>query len=240
MIQRISVINKSTVISALDAGRMVAACNTQIAKDVAPAWGRTPIPVTLYANESQAPLNSAKIYIFNDADQPGALGYHTETGGQIWATVFARTIMSYGCPILYNPADRNNLTVSSVLSHEAIELFINPFVNQWSDGPPIAEGSEYAFEACDAVEANVYQVLAQAAKGPQVAVQASVSNFLYPEYFNIDTPSRVKKDHMGLIKSPYSMTDWGYMIVRSAPGNETAIFGSKYPDMLKALNEHAK
>ena len=239
MIQRIGVINKSTVVSQADAARMVNACNTQVARDVAPAWGRIAVPVVLYPNENTIPANAARIYIFNDSDQAGALGYHTEYAGSVWGTVFARTITSYGCPVLYNPANRQDLTVSSVLSHEVIELLINPYVNQWADGPLIAEGNQYAVEACDAVEANVYQIMAQAVKGQGQSVPVSVSNFLYPEYFNEDTPARAKKDYMGLITTPYTMTEYGYMIVRDTSGNESAIFGAKYPDVLKALNEHS-
>jgi len=232
MFKNIAIINKSTVVSASDASKMVAACNTQISRDVAPAWGRSPIPVNFYANESQVPAGSAIIYILNYSDAEGALGYHTETySGKVYGTVFAKELTDYGLPVLYNPKDRNGLTVSTVLSHEVIELFNNPYVNLWADGTSIAQGSEYAFEACDAVEANTYQISVAA----KPVVQVSVSNFLYPEWFDTATVRGRRVDHMGLLSAPFTMTQYGYMIVRQGPGTETAIYGAKYPQILKDL-----
>jgi hypothetical protein len=138
--------------------------------------------------------------------------------------------MDYGCKILYNPAVRNDITVSSVLSHEVIELFIDPFVDLWADGPQISAGSEYSFEACDPVEADIYQITPNSTVGT-----VSVSNFVYPEYFNESTSTGTKLDYLSKLTRPYTMSDYGYMIVRSAPGQETAIFGAKYPAVLKAI-----
>jgi len=232
MFKTIAIINKSTVVSASDASRMATACNTQISRDVAPAWGRAAIPVNYYANENQVPPNSAVIYILNYSDVDGALGYHTETmSGRVFGTVFAKELTDYGLPVLYNPKDRNGLTVSTVLSHEVIELFNNPYVNLWTDGTPIAQGSEYAFEACDAVEANMYQISVSSKPTSQV----SVSNFLYPEWFDTATVRGKRVDHLGLLTAPFTMTQYGYMIVRQGPGTETAIYGAKYPQILKDL-----
>lgn len=229
MIKRIAVLNYSTVLTTADIQKMVAACNLQVSRDVAPAWGKSVIPVTYYTKESAVPVNSAKIFIFNNSDQQGALGYHTISGNQPWGTVFAKTIIDYGCPILFDSRRKNEITVSAVLSHEVIELIVNPFITLWADGPEIAEGSEYAFEACDPVEANMYQIT------PTGQGTISVSNFVYPEYFNKYANAGTKMDYLGLIKRPFTMTDNGYMIVRSAPNNETAIYGSHYPELLRNM-----
>jgi hypothetical protein len=235
MIKKIAVVNLSTVVSPAEAIKMVTACNTQIARDVAPAWGRTAIPVVYYANERSMPVQSdaVKIYIFNNSDQAGALGYHSETmSGQIFGRIFAKTVTDYGLPVSYDPKRPNAITVSTVLSHEVLEAFCDPYVNLWSDGPAIAEGSEYAYEICDPVEANVYQIMATP-NSP--ASNVSVSNFVYPEYFDTATPRGTKLDQMGVLTTPFSISKYGYMIVRRAPGQETAIYGSMFPEILKVL-----
>jgi hypothetical protein len=231
MIKRIAIINQSTVLTAADVQKMTAACNMQLARDVAPAWGKSTLPVTFYSNPNLIPVNAARIYIYDDSDQAGALGYHTVSGNSPWGTVFAKTILDYGCAKLYKAADSSLTTVSSVLSHEAIELLVNPYVSLWSDGPVVNEGSEYAYEACDPVEANVYQIKVPG-QGP-----VSVSNFVFPEYFNSSVIPGTRLDHLGLLSTPFTMTDYGYMIIRNNTGNESAIYGSKYPEVLKTINK---
>jgi len=233
MINRIAILNKSTSISNTDVSSMTNVCNTQITRDVAPAWGRAPIPVAFYTNENSVPAGSAKIYIFDNADQAGALGYHTETmSGQVFGKVFAKTITNARYPVLYSGINRNSITVSSVLSHEVIELFVNPYVNLWADGPTIPQGNLYSYEACDAVEADVYQITISA-KPNNIVV--SVSNFLYPEYFDTASPSGTKLDYMGKISSPFSISLNGYQIVRNASNVESAIYGATYPEILKNI-----
>ena len=232
MIKRIAIINKSTVLSNSDALKMTSACSIQISRDVSQPWGKIPLQVIFYTDERLVPSGSAKIYIFNNSDQVGALGYHSETtGGQVFGKIFVKTIIDYGCPILYDPRQKNQITVSSVLSHEVIEVFCNMFVDLWADGSPITEGSEYALEACDPVEANIYQILVPTIPSSMV----SVSNFVYPEYFDTATPIGTKIDFMGLLRIPFTMTDYGYLIVRNGPGTETSIYGSKYPEFLKSI-----
>jgi len=232
MFKTIAIINNSTVLSATDVSRMVTACNTQVARDVAPVWGRTALPVRLYSNVNSIPKDSAIIYIVNNADQAGALGYHTETwGGQVYGKVFAQTIMSYGLKPLFDGA---NITVASVLSHEVLELMFNPYVSLWADGPTIdTDKNEYAYEVCDPVEADVYTIMASNTK-------VSVSNFVYPEWFDIATPAGTRLDHLRKLTAPYTMTDYGYMVVRGNSGNETAIFGKKYPLALKKIHGYVQ
>lgn len=238
MIKSIAVINKSTVVNPTDFNKMVTACNLQLSRDVAPVWSRISLSVTSYVNESLVPASAAKIYIFDNADQAGALGYHSETmGGLVFGKVFAKTITDYGLPVIYDSRNKNSITVSSVLSHEVIELFVNPYVELWADGPTIPEGNEYAFEACDAVEGDMYQVTVTVTSGRNTTTSiVSVSNFLYPEYFDTASTSRTKMDYMGKITAPCTLSTNGYMIVRTG-NNETAVYGAKYPKVLKEYNK---
>jgi hypothetical protein len=230
VLKRIAIINKSTVVSNDDVNKMTFACNLQLSRDVAPIWGRVSIPVTFYTSESLVPAGSAKIFIFDNTDHRSFLGYHSVKDGVVIGKVFAKTIMDYGLQTLTS----NTITVSTVLSHEVIELFCNPYVSLWSDGTPILEGSQYAVETCNAVQTDFYKVSIELTpKGPTTIV--NVSNFLYPEYFNISSPVGTKLDQMGLLKTPFTITKNGYMIVRNAPGTEISIFGSNYPEILKNL-----
>ena len=241
MFNKIALINKSTVLGTSDMTSIAAACSLQVSRDFSPAWGKLAIPVEYVVSEASVPSTSARIYIFNDADQSGALGYHTETiGGQVYGKVFARTILNYGIPILYSAGAPNSITVSSVVSHEVLELLGNPFVDLWADGPVYNGCSEYAYEMCDAVESNAYGVNITVPRGNRgsMSLRVSVSNFLYPQYFDTATPSGTRMDYMGLITAPYTMSSGGYMIIRNPSGSEIAVFGANYPDVLRSINPH--
>ena len=243
MFNKVSIINKSTVLSTQEVTAIAAACNLQISRDFSPAWGRTALPIVYAPIESTVPLTSAKIYIFNDADQAGALGYHTETiNGIVFGKIFARTIMNYGLPVLYNNSIPNSITVSSVTSHEVLELVGNPFVDLWADGPLLEGCTEYAYELCDAVESNVYStnVTISNPNRTTTTLKVALSNFLYPQYFDTATPNGTRMDYMGLITTPYSMSSGGYQIIRDPSGNEVAVFGANYPQILKELNGFKK
>jgi len=238
MIKQIAIINKSTIVNSADLAKMVGACNIQISRDVAPAWGRQAVPVISYGTvDAGIPAGSAKIYIFDNADQAGALGYHTETmGGQVFGKIFAKTITDYGLPIIYDGSRRNSITVSSVLSHEVVETFVNPYVNLWSDGPTVAQGNEYVFEACDPVEGDSYQIsITTGTTQKTLTSLVSVSDFVYPEYFDTASPTGTKLDYLSKLRQPFTISVNGYTVVRNASGTETPIYGATLPPILKLL-----
>lgn len=230
MVKRIAIVNKSTVISAADASKIAIACNIQISRDYCPAWSRTAVPVTLYQSESAVPSDATIVYLLDNSDVDGALGYHDElSNGKVYAKVFAKTTMKYGCPAVYDAKKAKMITVSSVVSHEILEILGNQYCDLWADGPSIAEGNQYAYELCDPVEADVYTV----AVGSYPGTPVSVSNFVYPEYFDTATPKGTQLDQMKTLTKPYTMSKNGYLIVRNASYQISEIFGSTYPDFLK-------
>lgn len=248
MVSGIGVINLSTVVNQTQASNMVSAVSTQITRDVCPNWGRSAFPVNLYTSTSSVPTGYAIMYIFDNTDQAGALGYHDELmNGRIYGKIFAHTIMSYGCPILYSVTQSSNITVSSVLSHEVIELMMDPYVDLWADGTPVSQGSQYAYELCDPVESNIYTInttttstAAHVVFGPpqtvtKISGTVSVSNFVYPMYFDTATPPGTKIDQLHLLSHPYTMTSGGYLIIRDDNGNINEVFGEKYPEFLKSI-----
>ncbi len=239
MITKIALINRSTSITNSDLSIIASACATQISRDFGPVWGKNNVPVEATTSDTNLSTNVGRIYIFDNADQAGSLGYHTESiNGIVFGRVFARTILNYGLPVLFNQATPNSITVSSVVSHEILELLGNPFVSLWCDGPNNNGYSEYAYEMCDAVEANVYAINTTVVRNrSNVVVKVAVSNFVYPKYFDTASPVGSKLDHLGLLSGPFSMTSGGYMIIRNDSGDINEVFGANYPDVLREMRE---
>src|ERR1700680_3377811 len=103
---------------------MTAAIAAQIQTDAAPAWDKPPASVTFYSSDADVPANAYKIVITDTiANQPqGGLGYHTEAAGGILSGIVAAK------PELDNGGQvtTGDWSVSSVLSHEVLEMFIDP------------------------------------------------------------------------------------------------------------------
>lgn len=127
------------------------------------------------------------IGLFQDADQPGALGYHDETpAGLPLAKVF---------PLL-DAQDGSALSVT--ISHELLEMVADPYL---SLAVQSHDGRFWAYEVCDAVENDQYLIDGIA-----------VSNFVTPQYFQ---PPKlltgVQLDQMKLVTKPFEVRPGGYM-----------------------------
>ena len=227
----IGILNKSKKVTNQQVSDMTAAIQMQLSTHVAPAWNRTQPVVQFFSDPKKLPASFAPITIMDNPDAPDALGYHTEANGKPYGLIFVNPVLDNGGDIIFQ-GGQFPLTVSSVLSHEAIEYFCDPFVNSWCDGPELPEGTEYALEACDPVESNAYLV----AVGK---TQVLVSNFVFPSWFDTQAASGTRFDYMKLAKQPFTMTKWGYMVVRNGPGTETQVFGESYPEWRKKLKAHA-
>jgi hypothetical protein len=141
-------------------------------------------------------------------------------------------VLQNGGVVLYDPKHPQNVSVASVLSHEVIEIFVDPFINVWVDGPQIRKGSCYAMEACDPVESNSYVNMSS-------GVAVSVSNFVYRQYFVPDVPAGTKLDHLGVLQHPFTLAPGGYMVVRQDPGTEAQVFGEvRPPDWKMQMKKH--
>ena len=161
-----------------------------------PVWG---YPVKLY-NRKPQPSDWQFIY-FEDADAADALGYHELTkDGQPISKVFVKTTIDDG------------ELVSVTACHELFEMTIDPVANLWAEAE---DGTEYAYEMCDAVEDTTFTVDGIA-----------MSNFLHPSWFEpFKHPPGTKFDHLGLLKKPFTMTKGGYVITKRN-GKVSEHFGS--------------
>lgn len=224
----IAVINESTLVNNTDAENMVAAIQLQVNRDFLPAWNMRAATVQFFASKAAVAKNDWCISILDNSTQAGALGYHTiEADDEIDGFIFAKPVLDNKGVVLYDAAEPQNTSVSSVLSHEVLEALGDPYANQYCDGFEVkaTDGkiySEYAVEVCDAVENNSYMVSVN-------NIDISVSNFVYPNYFRPEaTAADAPFDQMRKLARPFSMTEGGYLVVRQS-GAVQQIFAEKMP-----------
>jgi len=193
--------NRSTVLSDAQVQAAMAALQIQLDRDWQQAWGTTATLVFASANQS-LPSGAWPIYILDNSDVYGALGYHDETlAGTPYGRIFAKDDMTYGY----------NWTVT--LSHELLEMMLDPYVNlsvfrQNSN----SSGLIYAYEACDACEADN---LGYAINGIQV------SDFVWPSWFDLTISSYAGKrfDQCQHLTAPFQLYAGGYIGVFQVPNN---------------------
>jgi hypothetical protein len=238
----IAILNQSNgAVADADVAIMAAAIAAQIQADVAPAWNREPATVTFYSDVKDVPAGAYGVAIVPAIDgQPtGVVGYHVEN----WGVVAAQ-------PILANvpQALTGDWSVSSTLSHEVLEMFIDPACNLWAVN---GQGTHYSLEVCDPVEAPTYAVTGvSVANFPANGV--SVSNFVFPSWFDPATPAGAQLDKLnkGDVIAPFTIAAAGYANYVTggqfniAAGGYTNYghggqmqqqFGTSYPDWRKTM-----
>lgn len=160
----IAVINESTVVSDAQVRPWVPALQSQVTDNFAPVWGAD--ADLTFVPKAQPPAADAwQLVILDDSDQAGALGYHDLTSaGLPLAKIFAKSDQQAGS------------SISVTCSHELLEMLGDPMIDttvlfQDNQGNVAA----FAFEACDACEADTY--------GYQIN-GVLVSDFAYPSWFD--------------------------------------------------------
>jgi len=212
----IAILNQSTVISNADASAMTEAVAEQVRLDAAPLWERAPAAVVFYTDPGAVPARAHGIAIVDTIqNQPqGVLGFHTEDqGGRLWGIVAAKPALDNG-----GQATVGDWSVSSLLSHEVLEMFVDPNCNLWADD---AKGSVYSLEVCDPVEAPTYTV-----RG------ISVCNFVTPAWFDPRARATAQFDKLGELSAAFSIARGGYVVYESA-GEVHQQFGHDFPDWRK-------
>jgi len=216
----IAIVNQSSLVSNSDAATMTEAIASQIRLDVAPLWDRAPAAVVFYTDTSAIPPGAHVITMTDTiTDQPaGVLGYHTEDqGGKLWGIVAAEPELRNGGKVT-----TGDWSVSSVLSHEVLEMFVDPNCNLWSND---GKGSIYTFEVCDPVEAPSYAVNG-----------VSVSNFVTPAWFDPLAGPGAHFDKLGLLTAPFGILKGGYVVYARA-GKEQQKFGAEFPQWRRDMKQ---
>jgi hypothetical protein len=198
----ISVINHSKLNDS-DVLTVIRAINRQIAEDFSPYWSMT-ATLRLEGRSERKPnpknpadmRGDAIIYIWDEVDVDGALGYHeTNHRGIPFGFVFREL------------SERLKEPWTVTLSHEALELIGDPEVNLLVAGPhPTNPRKEvfHWFEMCDAVQNESYRI-----------DEVEVSNFVLPLYFTLNDEPGARNDFLskpgaGTLKS-FGVNPGGYV-----------------------------
>jgi hypothetical protein len=189
---KIAVTNSSTVVSDSEVERTVAALQQQVHNDWASVWG-CDADLRFIPGRNASPEGAWWLVVLDNSDQAGALGYHdlTEDGLPL-GKVFAGTDLQYG------------LKWSVTASHELLEMLGDPDINltafvQDSD----TSGVLYAYEVCDACEADQY--------GYDIG-DVTVSDFVYPAWFeSFRQPGSTQFDKQNAISQPFELLPGGYI-----------------------------
>ena len=214
----IAILNQSTLVSDADAAIMSEAIAAQIQGDVAPLWDRTPAEVIFYSDAAEVPPDAHGVVLVDTIhDQPkGLLGFHTEgRGGKLWGVTAAKHELDNGGQVT-----TGDWSVSTILSHEVLELYVDPGCNLWAND---GKGTAFSFEVCDPVEAPSYTVSG-----------VSVSNFVTPSWFDPRAPATAQFDKLGLLHAPFSVLKGGYVVYEST-GEPKQSFGEEFPGWRKQM-----
>jgi hypothetical protein len=178
--------------------------NRQIRDDFEPYWslGAT-LRLEGEAGSQPTPQNPADmrgdavLYLWDQADIPGALGYHDRN--------------NHGIPFGFVFTQLSDLIGESwtvTLSHEALEMIADPEVNLLVAGPHPGDPTKEVFhwyEMCDAVQDETYKIDG-----------VEVSNFVLPLYFTSGEEQSSRNDflgreHNGQTLSSYGINPGGYI-----------------------------
>jgi len=191
----------------------------QLYTHVAPFWQGGGARVLAVSSLDSMPDTGdvCPVIVFDDPDQPGALGYHTyDPKDREYAKVFWQPIKENGGTLIQGA---DSLSVTG--SHEIVESYVDPYVNDFSFVD--AHTAEWK-EACDRTEGDSYE-----------HVGVALSNFLGPRAFRDgDGPY----DWMRLLQSPWEVRPGGYvqrMDIRT--GKISTTWGPKMPAWKRELKE---
>jgi len=190
----IAIQNLSTVLTDAQVQAAAAAMQIQLDRDFQPAWGSS--ATVLFLTKTQpVPLNVWPIYILDNTDTAGALGYHDESRkGVPFGRIFAKTCMQYGY----------SWTVT--LSHELLEMMANPNINLTVFNQTTnTAGTIYFHEIGDACEDDSFGYTING---------ILVSDFVYPSWFDpYQVAPGTKYDQTGHCTAPFQVLHNGYVSI---------------------------
>jgi hypothetical protein len=197
----VALTNASTAVSDAAVQALLPALQTQVTRDLAPAWPGSEaslvyVPATLKPDPSYYP-----VVVLDDTDQADALGYHdTNSAGIPVGKVFAKSDIEAG----------ENWTVTT--SHELLEMLCDPQID--ATLPATYNGKRVITirEVCDPVEDCDYEIDGQ-----------RVSNFVLPAYYGDGD----KFDFLGRLTGPMTLAPGGYISFCGPDGSWSQTFGER-------------
>jgi hypothetical protein len=152
-------------------------------RDFAPAWG-IDADLVFVPSGTAPPPGTWWLTFLDDSDQASALGYHETTSeGLPMGKIFARTVM------------QDNVQWTVTASHELLEMLADPEINLTVFVQPTeTTGTLYAYEVCDACEADQYGYSIDG---------TLVSDFVYPAWFETSrTAGSTQFDYASQLQQP--------------------------------------
>ena len=188
---KIAIINASSVVTdEQQVRKVVAALQTQVSRDFAPAWG-VDADLRFVPKGSKPAAGEWWLVILDDSDQAGALGYHDlSKQGLPMGKVFAKTDMTYG------------EQWSATASHELLEMLGDPGINLVVFEEAAAGGRLFAYEVCDACEAEKF--------GYRID-DVLVSDFVFLSWFEAFRKKGTQFDQSKKISKPFQLLSGGYI-----------------------------
>lgn len=186
--------------------QLTAAVQRQVTEDFQPVWG---VGAHLVFAKGNVPPDAYQIVIYKEAkdeEDKDFLGYHFSPEGYPVASIFAENDM------------QKDKTISDTLSHEVLEMIIDPACNLYAYRPSGVGRPEriYFYEVCDAVQCHHYDIDG-----------AMVCNFVYPEWFEHNWPTKSRKfDHLGLLERPFQILPDCYADIYEAKRGSLTVWGS--------------
>lgn len=200
-------INQSTAVTDTEVKAIAAACNSQLAHEVATAWD-IKRPLKVKAAKTAAADAYPFFFVDDIPEAPGALAYHyVQDDGVPAGKIGVRTTLDAG----------ESVSVSA--SHEAVELQCDIFCASWSYSSRLR--CLVATEACDPVQGDTYRI-----------GSVDLSNFVTPAYFTDDALG-APLDHLGNLAETFAIAKGGYQIQMKG-GRVTNVFGDEVPDAVRA------
>lgn len=192
----VAMVKRCSVLTDYQASSTIAAFQAQINEDVAPIWSCPSIKLSFVAGHEQVPAGVWPIYLLDTSDQPGAGGFHEDTGKVPDGKVFCADAIKYGI----------NWTVD--FSHELIEMLVDPQTNRWVPAPGMPDGWQVIVEPGDPVEDDACGYEKNG---------VLVSNFVTPAYYGLGNG---KLDFRGRMRNVFpSLMPGGYVSFTDTAGN---------------------
>jgi hypothetical protein len=184
----ITIVNESTIIDDAAVERAIIALQHQITYHFEPHWNAG---ASLLFEPTPNP-KTWNLFVLDDSDQAGALGYHDFDPGRPVGRVFAKTDLKYG------------LSWTVTASHELLEMLADPDVSRCYQ---TANQRFHALEVGDPVEADEdgYEIDG-----------VLVSDFILPTWFGQGETGRL--DYRGLLAKPLELRPGGYASIWQGGG----------------------
>lgn len=223
-ISRLIIANVSDIADA-EFAATVAAVGRQITEDFQPIWGvgatLTPTRIALGA-DGHADVDDAAdavVYVGSDtadptSGAPGAFGYHERTfKGLPYAFIYL------------NACQLKNEPWSCTLSHEVMELLVDPTTILTATGPAPSGAAgqlvRYDLEVCDPTQGDAYEIDG-----------VTVSNFVTKAYFGMAASGST--NFMDLELAPFGVRPGGYIQYEEAGSTQQVNGPAVTPQAMEA------